>query len=199
MADELIILIWVLMYGEDRVDNEINNIDVDKEKYANGYVQKFINIVNDKIFLLNDVSEWIDDLTGGIDVNTSNDITLKKLKDFKSHIAKLINRFNLCIKQDTKKKDTRNTTEPDTKNNTKKKDTKNKTIPDTKMKDIKNNTKKKDTKNNTKPDTENDIEWDINDTRKSIRKNQITIKNRYKILLETKKPIRNILIRYIAD
>ena len=162
------------MYGEDRV-----------EKYANGYVQKFTNIVNDKIFLLNDVSEWIDDL------NTSNDIALKKLKDFKSHIAKLINRFNLCIKQDTKKKDTRNTTEPDTKNNTKKKDPKNKTTPDTKKKDIKNNTKKKDTKNNTKPDTENDIEWDINDTRKSIRKNQITIKNRYKILLETKKPIRN--------
>ena len=94
LADELIILIWVLMYGEDRVDNEINNIDVDKEKDANGYVHKFINIVNDKISLLNDVSESIDDLMGGIDVNTSNDNTLKKLKDFRSHIAKLINRFN---------------------------------------------------------------------------------------------------------
>ena len=82
------------MYGEDRVDNEINNIDVDKEKDANGYVHKFINIVNDKISLLNDVSESIDDLMGGIDVNTSNDNTLKKLKDFRSHIAKLINRFN---------------------------------------------------------------------------------------------------------
>ena len=220
MADELINLIWVLMYGEDRVDNEISNIDVDKEKDANGYVHKYINIVNYKISLLNDVSESIDDLMGGIDVNTSNDIALKKLKDFKSHIAKLINRFNLYIKQDTKKKDTKNTTkpdtknntkdntepdiknitkkkdtknntEPDTKNNTKKKDTKNKTTPDTKKKDIKNNTKKKDTKNNTEPDTENEIEWDINDTRKSIRKNQIAIKNRYKILLEAEKTIRN--------
>ena len=186
------------MYGEDRVDNEINNIDVDKEKDANGYVHKFINIVNDKISLLNDVSESIDDLMGGIDVNTSNDIALKKLKDFKSHIAKLINRFNLYIKQDTKKKDTKNTTKPDTKNNTKNNtepdiknntktnDTKNNTKPDSK-----NNTKKKDTKNNTKPDTENDIEWDINDTRESIRKNQIIIKNRYKSLLETRKTIRN--------
>ena len=82
------------MYGEDRVDNEINNIDVDKKKDANGYVHKYINIVNDKMSLLNDVSESIDDLMGGIDVNTSNDNTLKKLKDFRSHIAKLINRFN---------------------------------------------------------------------------------------------------------
>ena len=172
------------MYGEDRVDNEINNTDVDKEKDANGYVHKYINIVNYKISLLNDVSESIDDLMGGIDVNTSNDIALKKLKDFKSHIAKLINRFNLYIKQDTKKKDSKNTTKPDTKNNTK-----NNTKPDiknnTKTKDTKNNTKpdtrKKDTKNNTKPDTENDIEWDINDTRKSIRKNQITIKTDIKV------------------
>ena len=198
LADELINLIQVLMYGEDRVDNEINNTDVDKEKDANGYVHKYINIVNYKISLLNDVSESIDDLMGGIDVNTSNDIALKKLKDFKSHIAKLINRFNLYIKQDTKKKDTKNTTKPDTKNNTKNNtepdiknntktnDTKNNTKPDSK-----NNTKKKDTKNNTKPDTENDIEWDINDTRESIRKNQIIIKNRYKSLLETRKTIRN--------
>ena len=96
----------------------------------------------------------------GIDVNTSNDIALKHLKDFKSHIVKLINRFNLYIKQDTKKKDTKNNTEPDTKNNTnnntepdikkdtKKNDTKNNTKPDTK-----NNAKKKDTKNNSEPDT----------------------------------------------
>ena len=186
LADELINLIWVLIYGEDRVDNEINNIDVDKEKDANGYVHKYINIVNDKISLLNNVSESTDDLMGGIDVNTSNDIAPKKLKDFKSHIAKLINRFNLYIKQDTKKKDTKNNTEPDIKNNTKKNDTKNNTKPDTK-----NNTKKKDSKNNTKPDTENDIEWDINDTRESIRKNQIIIKSRYKSLLETRKTIRN--------
>ena len=148
------------MYGENRVNNEINNIDADKEKDANRYVHKYINIVNDKISLLNNVSELTDDLLGGIDVNTSNDIALKKLKDFKSHIVKLINRFNLYIKQDTKKKDTKNNTEPDTKNNTnnntepdikkdtKKNDTKNNTKPDTK-----NNAKKKDTKNNSEPDT----------------------------------------------
>ena len=99
------------MYGENRVNNEINNIDADKEKDANRYVHKYINIVNDKIPLLNNVSESIDDLMGGIDVNTSNYIALKKLKDFKSHIVKLVNRFNLYIKQDTKNKDTKNTTD----------------------------------------------------------------------------------------
>ena len=148
------------MYGENRVINEINNIDADKEKDANRYVHKYINIVNDKIYLLNNVSELINDLMEGINVNTSNDIALKKLKDFKIHIVKVINRFNLYIKQDTKQKDTKNNTEPDTKNNTnnntepdikkdtKKNDTKNNTKPDTK-----NNAKKKDTKNNSEPDT----------------------------------------------
>ena len=91
-------------------------------------------------------------------------------------MLKLIDSFNSYIKTDTK-----NNTKPDSKNNTKKKDIKNNT---------KNNSES-DTKNNTKSDSGDDIEWDINDTRASIRKNQITIKNRYKSLLETKKTIRN--------
>ena len=186
MVDDLINLIWILMYGENRVNNEINNIDADKEKDATRYVHKYINIVDDKISLLYNVSELIDDLMGGIDVNTSNDIALKKLKDFKSHIVKLINRFNLYIKQDTKKKDTKNNTEPDTNNNTK-----NNTKPDTK-----NNTKKKDTKNNTKPDIKNNTKSNTkpdtnDDTRASIKNKQKSIKNRYKSLLETKKTNKN--------
>ena len=108
-----------MIYGKNIVNNEVNNIDSDKEKDANGYVYKYINIVNDKISLLNDVSELIGDLMGSIDVNTSNDIAQEKLKGFKSHIVKLINRFNLYIKEDTKKKDTKNNTKPETKNNTK--------------------------------------------------------------------------------
>ena len=115
----------------------------------------------------------------GINVNTSNDIALEKPKHFKSQFKKLINRFNLYIKEDTK-----NNREPDTKNNTEP-DTKNNTEPD-----IKNKTES-DTKNNTKTYTKDDIESNINDIRASIRKNQITIKNRYRSLLETRKTIRN--------
>ena len=41
----------------------------------------------------------------GLDVDTSNDIAIKKLKDFKSILIKSVNKFNSYIKQDTKKKD----------------------------------------------------------------------------------------------
>ena len=162
LADYLINHIWITIYGNKRVNNEINNIDADKKDF-NIYVRKYMNIVNDKISLINDILELINDIMRGINVNTSNDIALKKLKHFKSQLRKLINSFNLYIKEDTK-----NNTEPDTKNNT-----------------------ESDTKNNTKPHTKDDIESNINDIRASIRKNQITIKNRYKSLLETKKTIRN--------
>ena len=133
------------------------------------------------------VSESIDDLIRNIDVTTSNDIVLKKFKDYKSHILKLLNKFNSYIKQDTKKKDT----EPDKKNNIKKKDTE---------PDIKNNIKKKDTKNNTKnntkPDTKNNTKNntkpDTNvDTMESIKNKQKSTKKTYKSLLETKETIRN--------
>ena len=76
MVDDLINIIWVLTYGKNRVNNEINNIDADKEKDVNRNIHKYINIVNDKISVVHNVSELIDDLMGGIDVNTSNDIAL---------------------------------------------------------------------------------------------------------------------------
>ena len=139
------------------------------------------------LWLINNILELISDLLRGINVNTSNDIALEKLKHFKSQFKKLINRFNLYIKEDTKNNrepDTKNNTEPDTKNNTES-DTKNNTEPD-----IKNKTES-DTKNNTKTYTKDDIESNINDIRASIRKNQVTIKNRYRSLLETRKTIRN--------
>ena len=76
MVDDLINIIWVLTYGKNRVNNEINNIDADKEKDVNRYIHKYINIVNDKISFVHNVSELIDYLMGGIDVNISNDIAL---------------------------------------------------------------------------------------------------------------------------
>ena len=69
------------MYGKNRVNNEINNIYADKEKDVNGYGNKYINIVNDRRSFVNSVSELIDELMGSIDENTSNDITVKKLKN----------------------------------------------------------------------------------------------------------------------
>ena len=174
MADDLINHIWNIANGENKVNKEINNIDGNKEKDDNEYAHKYMNTVTDKISLINDVSELIDELMEGIDIDTSNNIVIKKSKDFKNHIIKLINNFNSYIKQDTKKKDTENSIKPDAKNNTK---------ADTEL-----DVKKKDTKNNTKPDndlaTSDDIKAHIIDKQKLIRQ-------RYKSFLETKKTIKN--------
>ena len=74
----------------------------------------------------------------GLDVDTSNDTTVEKLKEFKSTLIKSVNKFNSYIKQDTEKKDIE------------KKDIEKKDI---KKKDTKNIIKH-DAKNNNKPDTE---------------------------------------------
>ena len=94
-----------MIYGKNRVNNEIDNIDCDKDEDANRYTHKYINIVNDKLSLINAASESIDELMEGLDVDTSNDIAVEKLKDFKSILIKSVNKFNSYIKQDTKKKD----------------------------------------------------------------------------------------------
>ena len=60
MLDNLLNYIWKIVYGENKVNNEINSIDIDKKKDAKGYTSKYISIVNDKICLINDVSELTD-------------------------------------------------------------------------------------------------------------------------------------------
>ena len=52
------------------------------------------------------MSESIDELMERLDVNSSNDTATKEIKDFKSAVIKLIDKFNSYIKKDTKKKDT---------------------------------------------------------------------------------------------
>ena len=94
-----------MIYGKNRVNNEIDNIDCDKDEDIKRYTSKYINIVNDKLILINAASESIDELMEGLDVDTSNDIAVEKLKDFKSILIKSVNKFNSYIKQDTKKKD----------------------------------------------------------------------------------------------
>ena len=94
-----------MIYGKNRVNNEIDNIDCDIVEDAKRYLTKYIKIVSDKQVLIYSVSESIDELMEGLDVDTSNDIAVKKIKEFKRVIIKSIDRFNLYIKQDIKKKD----------------------------------------------------------------------------------------------
>ena len=66
-----------MIYSKNRVNNEIDNIDCDKNEDAKRYATKYINIVNDKLILINAVSDSIDELMGALEVDTSNDIAVK--------------------------------------------------------------------------------------------------------------------------
>ena len=150
---------------------------------------RYINIINDKLDLVNHISRLIDsyvldacNIVDSInkchDNDSLYDILEEDFKKFKDNILKLISNFNVCDKADTRKKDSES--------DTKKKDTENNARPD-----IKNNTKL-DTNDDTKPDTNDDTKPDTNDdTRASIKNKQKSINNRYKSLLETKKTIKN--------
>ena len=97
-----------MIYGKNRVNNEIDNIDCDIDEDVKRYVTKYINIVNDKQVLIYVVSESIDELMEGLDVDTFNDIVAKIIKDFKRVIIKSIDKFNSYIGLDIKNKDVEN-------------------------------------------------------------------------------------------
>ena len=69
-----------MLYGKNRANNETDKIDCDKDENAKRYASKYKNIVNDQLFLINAVSDSIDELMAGLDVNTSNDIAVKKIE-----------------------------------------------------------------------------------------------------------------------
>ena len=50
------------------------------------------------------MSESIDELMEGLDVNTFNDIAIKEIKDFKKVVVESIDKFKSYIKLETKKK-----------------------------------------------------------------------------------------------
>ena len=51
LIDDLTNHIWRMIYG-NRVNNEIDNIDCDKDEDTKRYATKYINIVNDKLILM---------------------------------------------------------------------------------------------------------------------------------------------------
>ena len=67
----------------------MDNIDCDKIVDAKICPSKYINIVNDKLILINAVSDSIDELMEGLDVDTSNDIAKKKFERLKKYYAKI--------------------------------------------------------------------------------------------------------------
>ena len=105
LYDDLVNHVWRMIDGKNRVNNEIDNIDCDIVEDAKRYLTKYIKIVGDKQVLICSVLESIDELMEGLDVNTSNDIVIKEIKDFKRVVLESIGKFNSYIKLETKKKD----------------------------------------------------------------------------------------------
>ena len=95
-----------MIFGKNRVNNEMDNIDCNIAEDAKTYLTKYIKIVSDKQVLIYSVSESIDELMEGLDVNSSNDTATKEIKDFKKAVIKSIDKFLSYIKLETKKKGT---------------------------------------------------------------------------------------------
>ena len=93
-----------MIYGRNRINNEMDNIECNIDENAKTYLDKYIKIVNDKQVLIYSVSESIDELMEVLDVNSSNDTAKKEIKDFKKDVIKSIDKFLSYIKQETKKK-----------------------------------------------------------------------------------------------
>ena len=104
LKDDLVNNVWRMIYGKNRVNNEIDNIDCDIVEDARKYLTKYIKTVSDKEVLIYSVSELIDELMEGLHVNSSNDVAIKEIKDFKRVVIKRIDKFNSFIKLETKKK-----------------------------------------------------------------------------------------------
>ena len=147
MVDKFLDYAWKLC---DAKKIKKHKIIIGKDMHSDRY----INMINDKLDLVNHIGGLIDsyvldacNILDGINKCHGNDslhdILEEDLRKLKDKVLKLISNFNVCDKDDTRKKDS------------KKKDTENNTEPDT--------------ENNTEPDTNDDTRASIKNKQKSIK------------------------------
>ena len=159
-----------MIFSKNRVNNKMDNIDCNIVEDAKTYLTKYIKSVSDKQVSIYSVSELIDELMEGPDVNSSNDTTTKEVKDLKKAVIKSIDKFLSYVKLETKKKGTeKKVTEKDTE---------------------KEHIEKVNDKNSVEEDTNNKPATNV-DIKAHIKNKQELIKQRFKSLLKTKKTIKN--------
>ena len=91
MAGELLDCIWNMIYGKNREENEITNISKDKDEDIDGYISKYIDIINDKSLLVNRSGELLDSIVIELQNALWIDGHDRILKKMRSNMLKLIN------------------------------------------------------------------------------------------------------------
>ena len=79
LLDELIDSVWLIIYNKNREKNEIVNIDIDKDKDIEGYVNIYNKVVDDKLEFVNRIVELY-----------NNAIEKKESNNLKDDVLRLI-------------------------------------------------------------------------------------------------------------
>ena len=85
LLDELIDNVWLIICNKNREKNEIINIDIDKGKDIEGYVNIYDKIVDDKLEFVNRIVELY-----------NNAIEKKEFNNLKDDVLKLISNSSIC-------------------------------------------------------------------------------------------------------
>ena len=100
LLDELIDHVWLIICNKNREKNEVINIDIDKDKDIEGYVNTYKKIIDDKFVFVNRIVELY-----------NNAIEKKEFDNLKDDVLKLISNSSICdverkgCKKDNNKKD----------------------------------------------------------------------------------------------
>ena len=108
LADESLDYVWNMLYGQNRENDEINDINIDKDKDIDGYMSKYIKIINDKPEVINRLDELLDSIVNQLQnfVGTNNyDSISKKMMSYMFILIKGDSIKGDSIKGDTIKGD----------------------------------------------------------------------------------------------